>query len=68
MTHNMIAIIDLGGTQSARIAREIRQLGLYSEIHPHDIAAQALAALPGHLRRDPQRRRKPHCKRPRGGS
>lgn len=47
MTHNMIAIIDLGGTQSARIAREIRQLGLYSEIHPHDIAAQALAALPG---------------------
>ena len=47
MTHNMIAIIDLGGTQSARIAREIRQLGLYSEIHPHDIAPQALAALPG---------------------
>ncbi len=47
MTHNMIAILDLGSTQSARIAREIRALGVYSEIHPHDIAPAALKALPG---------------------
>ena len=47
MTHNMIAILDLGGTQSAQIAREIRALGVYSEIHPHDIAPEALRALPG---------------------
>ena len=38
MIHNMIAILDLGSTQSAQIAREIRALGVYSEIHPNDIA------------------------------
>ena len=37
MIHNMIAILDLGSTQSAQIAREIRALGVYSEIHPNDI-------------------------------
>ena len=47
MTHNMIAILDLGSTQSARIARDIRALGVYSEIHPNDIAPAALKALPG---------------------
>ena len=44
MTHNMIAILDLGSTQSAQIARDIRALGLYSEIHPNDIAPAALKA------------------------
>ena len=43
----MIAILDLGSTQSAQIAREIRALGVYSEIHPNDIAPAALKALPG---------------------
>ena len=47
MTHNMIAILDLGSTQSAQIARDIRALGLYSEIHSNDIAPAALKALPG---------------------
>ena len=47
MTHNMIAILDLGSTQSAQIAREIRALGVYSEIHPNDITPAALKALPG---------------------
>ncbi len=47
MTHNMIAILDLGSIQSAQIARDIRALGLYSEIHPNDIAPAALKALPG---------------------
>ena len=47
MIHNMIAILDLGSTQSAQIAREIRALGVYSEIHPNDIAPAALKALPG---------------------
>ena len=47
MTHNMIAILDLGSTQSAQIARDIRALGVYSEIHPNDIAPAALKALPG---------------------
>ena len=47
MTHNMIAILDLGSTKSAQIARDIRALGVYSEIHPNDIAPAALKALPG---------------------
>ena len=47
MIHNMIAILDLGSTQSAQIAREIRALGVYSEIHPNDITPAALKALPG---------------------
>ena len=47
MIHNMIAILDLGSTQSAQIARETRALGVYSEIHPNDITPAALKALPG---------------------
>ena len=44
MCHNN-AILDLGSTQSAQIAREIRALGVYSEIHPNDITPAALKAL-----------------------
>ena len=47
MTHNMIAILDLGSTQSAQIAREIRALGVYSEIHPHDITLEELGRALG---------------------
>ncbi len=47
MLQDMILIIDLGGTENARIARELRALGVYSEIHPHDITKEELAALPG---------------------
>ena len=47
MIQSMIAILDLGGTNSAQIAREIRALGVYSQIHPHDIAPEALKQLPG---------------------
>lgn len=43
----MILIIDLGGTENAAIARELRALGVYSEIHPHDITKKELEALPG---------------------
>ena len=46
MKQDMILILDLGSEENARIAREIRALGVYSEIHPHDITAEALAALP----------------------
>ncbi len=47
MAQQMIAILDLGSPENARIAREIRKLGVYSEIHPHDIAPEKLKALPG---------------------
>ena len=47
MTHNMIAILDLGSTQSARSRAIIRALGVYSEIHPTTSPPAALKALPG---------------------
>ena len=46
MKQDMILILDLGSDENARLAREIRALGVYSEIHPHDISASELAALP----------------------
>lgn len=46
MQQDMIVIIDLGSEYTTRIARDIRALGVYSEIHPHDLTAEQLAALP----------------------
>ncbi len=47
MARSMIAILDLGSTENAAIAREIRALGMYSEIFAHDIEPEALKNLPG---------------------
>lgn len=47
MQQDMIAILDTGSTDNARLARAVRALGVYSEIHPHDIPAETLFALPG---------------------
>ena len=46
MKQDMILILDLGSEENPRLAREIRAMGVYTEIHPHDISAQELAALP----------------------
>lgn len=46
MKQDMIVILDLGSTQNTVIAREIRDMGVYSEVHPHDITAQELRSLP----------------------
>ena len=46
MKQDLIVILDLGSTQNTVLAREIRELGVYSEIHPHDITAKELQALP----------------------
>ncbi len=46
MKQDMIVILDLGSEENARLAREIRALGVYSEIHPHDITLEELNALP----------------------
>lgn len=46
MKQNMIVILDLGSEENAQLAREIRALGVYSEIHPHDITVDELKALP----------------------
>jgi GMP synthase (glutamine-hydrolysing) len=47
MIQDMIVILDLGSSENTRIARDIRALGVYSEIYPHDISAEALKNLPG---------------------
>ena len=46
MKQDMILILDLGSEENPRLAREIRAMGVYTEIHPHDISAQELSALP----------------------
>ena len=46
MQQDMIVILDLGSEQNTLIARDIRSLGVYTEIHPHDITADQLGALP----------------------
>ena len=45
MKQDMIVILDLGSTENAAIARQVRELGVYSEIHPHDITPEELKAL-----------------------
>ena len=47
MKQDMILILDLGSEENPRLAREIRDLGVYSEIYPHDISPEELKALPG---------------------
>ena len=45
MKQDMIVILDLGSTENTVIARQIRDLGVYSEIHPHDITKEELGKL-----------------------
>ena len=42
MKQDMIVILDLGSEENPRLAREIRALGVYSEIHPHDLTLKRL--------------------------
>jgi len=46
MKQDMIVVLDLGSEENPRVAREIRALGVYSEIHSHDITLAELKALP----------------------
>lgn len=46
MKQNMIAILDLGSEENSALAREIRAMGVYSEIYPHDISLDTLKAMP----------------------
>ena len=45
MKQDMIVILDLGSTENTVLARQIRDMGVYSEIHPHDITPDELKAL-----------------------
>ena len=46
MKQDMIVILDLGSIENTVLARDIRALGVYSEIYPHDISLQQLKELP----------------------
>lgn len=46
MKQDLIVILDLGSIQNTVLARQIRDFGVYSEIHPHDITADELKKLP----------------------
>ncbi len=45
MKQDMIVILDLGSSRNTDIARQIRDIGVYSEIHPHDITIEELKKL-----------------------
>ena len=45
MKQDLIVILDLGSAQNTVIARAVRDLGVYSEIHPHDITVDEVKAL-----------------------
>ncbi|MBS7345930.1 MAG: glutamine-hydrolyzing GMP synthase [Caryophanon sp.] len=45
MKQDNILVLDLGSSENTTIARWIRDLGVYSEIHPHDITAQQITDL-----------------------
>ena len=46
MKQDMIVILDLGSSENTKLARDIREMGVYSEIYPHDITAGEPKALP----------------------
>lgn len=45
MKQDMIVILDMGSTENTVVARKIRDMGVYSEMHPHDITPGELKAL-----------------------
>lgn len=45
MIQDMILLLDLGGTENTTVARQIRALGVYSEIYPHDITADEIKRM-----------------------
>lgn len=47
MKQDKILIIDMGSTKNTYIAREIRDLGVFTEIHPHDMTVEELAKING---------------------
>ena len=42
MKQDLIAILDLGSEENSRVARKVRELGVYSEIYAHDLPREAL--------------------------
>ena len=45
MNQDLILILDLGSDENPKLARTIRNLGVYSEIKAHDISKKELSAI-----------------------
>ena len=45
MKQDIVIILDLGSTKNTVIARAVRDLGVYSEIYPHDITLEQLRGI-----------------------
>lgn len=46
MKQDMILILDLGSEENPKIAREIRALGVYTEIHPTILPQRSWQSCP----------------------
>ena len=47
MQQDRILVIDLNRTDNTKVARDIRSLEIYSEIHPHDLNKEDISRIPG---------------------
>jgi GMP synthase (glutamine-hydrolysing) len=47
MIQDRILILDLGSSKNTDLARAVRALGIYSEIHPHDLSLAELRKIQG---------------------
>ena len=45
MSHQFVVVLDFGGQYSQLIARRVRDMGVYCEVHPYDISLQKLRAM-----------------------
>lgn len=46
MNYDKILVLDFGSQYNQLIARRIREMGVFSELRPHDITAEEIAAIP----------------------